>query len=87
MSVHVVRSSDLAHCHLWADTTSSSSDRLAESGRDTCGCRLSMLAVPASSTSVTLTATSCVPPPALTVTLYTFLSDSDTPDVADCGSS
>ena len=69
MSIHVLRSADLAHCQLRTDTPSSSSDRLAPSGRDTCGCRLSRLAIPASSTSVTHTATSCVPPPASSVTV------------------
>ena len=87
ISIHVLPSSDLAHCHLLSATLSSSSDRLAESGLSTCGCGLSMLAVPASSTSVTLTETLRVPPAASTVTRYTFLTDSSAPSAADCGSS
>ena len=85
MSVHVLPSSDLAHRHPWTVTLSSSSDRPAPSGRDTCGCSLSMLAVPGSSTSVTRTATSWTPPEASIVTLYTFLSASCPPPTADCG--
>ena len=69
MSVHVALSSDLDHCHRSAVTLSSSSDRLAPSGRSTWGCRLSMFTVPDSSTSVTVTATSWAPPEASTVTL------------------